>query len=84
MSVAPSSDGSRIASCGNDGTVRIWDAARGVKEGEPWQGHESVVLSVVGAEGSRIVWAGTTAWCASGAHEMGPRWASLGEVMTAV
>jgi WD40 repeat protein len=39
LSVALSTDGSRIASGGEDGTVRVWDAASGAAVSDPIRGH---------------------------------------------
>ena len=58
-SAAYSADGSRIVSAGEDGTVRQWDAKRGLAIGEPLRGHQGGVLSAAySADGSRIVSAG--------------------------
>jgi WD40 repeat protein len=62
-SVAVSADGSRIASGGEDGTIRVWDTASGAAVGEPLRGHEGQVRSVaLSADCSRVVsggWDGT-------------------------
>ena len=59
FSVAYSSDGSRIVSAGNDGTVRQWEAKSGHAIGEPLQGHQGGVVSAAySADGSRIISAG--------------------------
>jgi WD40 repeat protein len=55
-SVAVSVDGLRIASGGDDGTVRVLDAASGVQAGETLQGRKGWVKAVaLDADGSRIV-----------------------------
>ena len=41
--VAFSRDGSRLASAGYDGTIRLWDFATGGSLGEPLRGHEEIV-----------------------------------------
>jgi len=54
-----SSEGSRIVSVSDDGTVRQWEAKSGRAIGEPLQGHEFPVNSAAySADGSRIVSAG--------------------------
>jgi hypothetical protein len=59
VSAVLSSDGSRIVSVGEDGTVRQWDAKSGRAIGEPLRGHQSLVNSAAySADGSRIVSAG--------------------------
>ncbi|MFI0938590.1 WD40 repeat domain-containing protein [Streptomyces sp. NPDC021020] len=64
--------GARLASCGDDGTVRIWDVATGEQVGEPLTGHRSTVFCVcafpdpdsagrwllagVGGDGKLVLW----------------------------
>jgi WD40 repeat protein len=45
LSVDYSTDGSRIVSAGEDGTVRQWEANSGRAIGEPLQGHQGPVLA---------------------------------------
>ncbi|KAG2065808.1 WD40 repeat-like protein, partial [Suillus decipiens] len=55
-SVSFSPDGTRIVSCSQDSTVRVWDAATGLPLGEPFRGHTDSVRSVsFSPDGSRIV-----------------------------
>jgi len=59
ISAVLSSDGSRIVSVFEDGTVRQWDAKSGRAIGEPLQGHQDPVNSAAyNADGSRIMSAG--------------------------
>ena len=56
VSAVLSSDGSRIVSAGNDGTVRQWDSKSGRAIGEPLQGHQDPVNSAsYSADGSQIM-----------------------------
>ena len=45
-SVVYSSDGQRIVSCSDDGTIRIWEAGTGVLVGKPLRGDGSAIFSV--------------------------------------
>jgi WD40 repeat protein len=56
LAVAFSPDGQEIVSSGQDGTVRLWDAATGQAVGGPMTGHQSPVFSVAfSPDGRRIV-----------------------------
>ncbi len=58
--IAVSPDGSRIASGGRDGVLRIWDANTGLPVAGPLTGHEGAVLGMAFShDGLRIVSAGS-------------------------
>ncbi|KAB5590055.1 hypothetical protein CTheo_6495 [Ceratobasidium theobromae] len=55
LGVAFSPNGSQIASCGHDRTIRLWDLQSGVAIGEPFIGHFHAVTSISFApDGTRI------------------------------
>ena len=55
QSVAFSPDGSRLASGGDGGTLRLWDAKSGQAIGAPFEGHKGDVLSAAfSPDGSRL------------------------------
>lgn len=45
-SVSFSLDGTRLASSGDDGTIRLWDPVEGSQIGQPLRGHDGLVYSV--------------------------------------
>jgi WD40 repeat protein len=55
LSVVWSPDGTRLASCSKDGTIRLWDPATGRQVGEPLTGHTGWVRLVVWSpDGTRL------------------------------
>jgi WD40 repeat protein len=60
---------------GDDGTVRVWDAASGVEAGEPLRGHDGGMRSVALNNGSCIVSGGNDGtvrvWGAAGEMAVG-------------
>ncbi|CAE6415401.1 unnamed protein product [Rhizoctonia solani] len=59
MFVKFSPDGTRIASCSRDATLRLWDTESGQAIGDPFKGHTKIVLCVVfSPDGTRLLSAG--------------------------
>ena len=59
-SLSYSSDGKRIVSCNQDGSMQQWDSQTGLKIGEPLKGHDGAVNGAVySPERKRIVSAGS-------------------------
>jgi WD40 repeat protein len=55
LSVAWSPDGAKLATAGNDGTVRLWDVAARRQIGEPLFGHNFAVSSVAFNPGGDVL-----------------------------